>query len=129
MSKNNNFSIGKMTWADITVPNAENLREFYSSVVGWKSEPVEMGGYEDYSMKAADGSIVAGVCHQQGPNADLPAQWLVYITVEDLDISIKSCTELGGAVLSGPRDYGDGRYCVIKDPAGAVAALFEPGTD
>jgi hypothetical protein len=30
-------------------------------------------------------------------------------------------------VLAAPRNFGgQGRYCVIRDPAGAVAALFEP---
>ena len=112
-------------WADITVPNADKLREFYSSVVGWKHEPVEMGGYEDYSMIAADGSIVAGVCHNLGVNEGLPAQWLVYITVEDLDESIKNCLDLGGSIVAEPKAYGDGKFCVIRDPAGAVAALYE----
>ena len=126
MAEDKTRSFGKMTWADITVPNADKLREFYSSVVGWKHEPVEMGGYEDYSMIAADGSIVAGVCHNLGVNEDLPAQWLVYITVENLDESIKNCLELGGNIVAGPMAYGDGRYCVIRDPAGAVAALYEP---
>ena len=60
-------------------------------------------------------------------NADLPAQWLVYITVEDLDDSMSNCEERGGKILVAPKDMGTmGRYCVIQDPAGAVAALFEP---
>jgi len=32
----------------------------------------EMGKYEDYSMLAASGEAVAGVCHSRGPNANLP---------------------------------------------------------
>jgi hypothetical protein len=57
----------------------------------------------------------------------LPPCWLVYITVPDLGQSIAHCTELGGKVISEPKDLGpSGRFCVIQDPAGAYVALFSP---
>jgi hypothetical protein len=60
-------------------------------------------------------------------NADLPPRWLIYINVEDLDASLAACAERGGKVLGRVRQMGRAsRYCVIEDPAGAVAALFEP---
>ena len=73
------------------------------------------------------GSPTAGVCHARGVNADLPAQWLVYITVADIEASLAKCVELGGKAIREVRDLGEhGRYCVIQDPAGAVAALVQP---
>jgi len=52
---------------------------------------------------------------------------MIYIVVENVEESAVSCSELGGKVLVGPKDMGSyGRYCVIEDPAGATAALFEP---
>jgi hypothetical protein len=60
-------------------------------------------------------------------HADLPPQWLIHITVPDVDASASRCVERGGKVVAGPRGMGSyGRYCVIQDPAGAVAALFAP---
>ncbi len=47
------------------------------------------------------------------------------LTMADLDASIEKCTENGGAIVVGPRSLGEGRFCVVKDPAGAVAALYE----
>lgn len=121
-------AIGSITWADLTVDDAESLREFYSGVVGWRSEGLDMGGYEDFCMnQPADGQTVAGICHARGLNSALPAQWLIYITVEDVERSAARCVELGGDVIQGARSMGgQGKYCVIRDPAGAVAALFEP---
>lgn len=89
-----------------------------------------MGGYADFNMNAPAGDVpVAGICHARGVNADLPAQWLIYIRVADVDRSAARCVELGGHVISGPRGFGSqGRYCVIQDPAGAVAALFSKET-
>lgn len=119
---------GKIGWFDLTVPDAPKVRDFYASVVGWKPEPVDMGDYSDFNMTlAGDGTPAAGVCHARGTNADLPAQWLIYITVEDLDRSLEACAEGGGGIVTGPKDMGSaGRYAVIRDPAGAVSALFEP---
>ena len=116
---------GTVTWQDLTVEDAERIRDFYQSVVGWKPEPVHVGTYADFVM-TSEGSEIAGVCHARGANAGLPPVWLIYITVEDLDHSIAECERLGGSVLTAPRSYGGGRYCVIKDPAGAVCALYQP---
>jgi predicted enzyme related to lactoylglutathione lyase len=128
MSDSANLETGFISWTDLTVDDAEEISSFYSEVVGWESAPVDMGGYSDFSMNApASGKTVAGICHARGTNADLPPQWLVYINVEDLDESVVRCAELGGEVIVGPKGQGShGRYCVIRDPAGAVAALFEP---
>jgi predicted enzyme related to lactoylglutathione lyase len=127
MATDDTAPTGRITWIDLTVPDAERLRDFYADVVGWQAAPVDMGGYADFTMHPPGGAPVAGVCHAQGPNADLPPAWLIYINVEDLDASLERCRARGGAVLAGPRGMGDfGRYGVIRDPAGAVAALFEP---
>ena len=118
--------IGSIGWVDLTVKDAEAVRDFYRDVVGWESSDLEMDGYSDYCMNVpGSDQAVAGVCHARGSNADLPAQWLVYIAVEDVERSAKRCAELGGQVIAGPKPLGKGRYCVVRDPAGAVAALFE----
>jgi predicted enzyme related to lactoylglutathione lyase len=118
--------IGSMVWIDLTVPDAEKVRDFYSAVVGWNSEDVDMGGYADYSMNTpGNGTTITGVCHARGVNEDMPPAWMPYFVVADLDASIARCTENGGEVVVQPRSLGEGRFCVVKDPAGAVAALYE----
>ena len=116
---------GTISWQDLTVADAERIRDFYQAVIGWEPEPLTMAGYSDFVMNA-DGDAVAGICHARGANAGLPPVWLVYITVDDLDRSIEECHRLGGSLVAAPRSYGGGRYCVIKDPAGAVCALYQP---
>jgi uncharacterized protein len=121
-------SVGSITWTDLTVENAERIRDFYSAVVGWTASGVDMGGFDDFNMNDPEtGTPVAGVCHARGGNADLPPVWLIYVNVEDIERSVTRCIELGGQVISGPKGMGgQGRYCVIRDPAGAALALFEP---
>ncbi|MEJ7838111.1 MAG: VOC family protein [Thermomicrobiales bacterium] len=117
---------GKLVGFDLTVPDADGIRDFYKAVIGWDSAGMDMGGYEDYFMNLpGTGETVAGVCHTRGSNADLPPVWMVYVAVADIEASLTSVTNLGGKALTpikgGP---GDGRYCVIQDPAGAILALM-----
>jgi predicted enzyme related to lactoylglutathione lyase len=124
---------GLIKWADLTVDDAKGVRDFYSAVVGWDSKTFDVGGREDYVMTHGEtGDVVAGVCSQAGDIKGLPQQWLVYVTVDDLDDSIAACDANGGKVVFGPRDSETmGRWCVVEDPAGAVMALTEltPGED
>ena len=72
------------------------------------------------------GTPAAGICHARGVNADLPPVWMVYLVVKNLKVSLASVREGGGAVLAGPNSMGPGSaYAVIRDPAGAVAALYQ----
>lgn len=118
---------GTIVWFDLSIPNATQVRNFYASVIGWTPEPLSMGEYDDYVMKApSSGDGVAGVCHAAGENADLPPQWLAYIAVDDLDTSLERCVAGGGVIMSAVKGSEEhGRYCVIRDPAGAVLALMQ----
>lgn len=118
---------GSVSWFDLTVPNADEVRDFYSAVAGWTAAPVDMGGYSDYCMMPPGAEApVGGICHRRGENAHLPSQWLIYITVPDLRASLAACAQRGGRIVAPEREMGGGRMAVIQDPAGAVAALYQP---
>jgi predicted enzyme related to lactoylglutathione lyase len=121
--------VGTIGWTDLTVPDADGLRDFYAAVVGWGAEALSMGEYSDYVMTSPEtGQAVAGVCHARGTNAGLPPVWLVYLSVADLDASLREVTARGGTVVMGPKGGGEaGRFAVIRDPAGAHCALHQAG--
>jgi predicted enzyme related to lactoylglutathione lyase len=127
MSESKTPEVGSIGWVDLTVANAEEVRDFYAQVVGWKPQALDMGGYSDFVMITPSGEGKAGICHARGNNASQPPVWMVYLMVADLDASVARCEELGGKVLVPVRSAGGGRFCVIQDPAGAVAALFQAG--
>jgi uncharacterized protein len=120
--------VGSVTWFDLTVDDAESIRDFYAEVIGWVPSPVPMGDYNDFSMNSpSTDDPITGVCFARGGNAHLPPVWMVYVNVEDLDASVDRCKELGGELIGEIRSMESmGRYCAIKDPAGAVLSLFEP---
>ena len=118
--------IGTILWCDLTVDNAEAVRDFYAAVVGWQAQPVDMGGYADcYMLPPEAEEAEAGICHARGSNAGIPPQWLLYVAVADMEESIRRCREHGGRVLRESRPLGSGRVCIVQDPAGAVCALYE----
>lgn len=121
--------IGAIEWYDLTVKNADKMKDFYSSVVGWQSSPVEMsdanGNYHDFNITFPDSNeTVTGICHARGENSNIPAQWLMYVRVKDVQESAQICQQQGGMVIEGPRAMGTSRFCVIQDPAGAIMALI-----
>lgn len=119
--------IGKIGWIDISVEDATGLRDFYQKVVGWQAEEVAMGDYHDFAMAMPDsGEAVTGICHARGSNAELRGGWLIYIIVEDVAASADTCRANGGKVIVEPREVSGGQFCVIEDPSGATAALYQP---
>jgi predicted enzyme related to lactoylglutathione lyase len=52
--------------------------------------------------------------------------WLIYVTVADVAASATACIDNGGKVIVEPRGLADGKFCVIEDPNGASAALYQP---
>ena len=118
--------VGRIGWIDLTVEDASAVRDFYASVIGWDVEPVDMGGYEDFTLcPPGTNEGIAGICHASGSNSGLPAQWLMYVTVANLTDSIARVTTLGGRVVRDPAPLAGGSFCVIEDPAGAVCALYQ----
>ena len=118
-------NIGKVEWMDLTVPDAGQLQKFYTSVVGWSSNDVDMGSYSDFNLNLpGTEDTIAGVCHSRSNNDNIPSQWLIYVRVKSVADSAERCKKMGGEVLDGPRRMGGSNFCVIKDPAGAVMALL-----
>ncbi len=125
MSETNKKNIGKIVWHDLTVPDADAIQQFYCDVVGWQSKPHNMGDYHDFDIiSPGDGETVTGICYARAANANLPALWLMYVSVADVEQSAAKCIAAGGQVLDGPRMMGTSHFCIIQDPAGAVLALI-----
>lgn len=56
---------------------------------------------------------------------DTPPSWAVYVSVDDVEVSLARAIELGGSGLTDPISVpGVGRFAVVADPQGAELALF-----
>lgn len=120
-------STGKILWQDLTVENAEQVKDFYCSVVGWSFEDVDQGEYNDFNIINPNNNneIVAGICHKKGEIKNFPSQWLNYVVVDNIERCVEKCKLLGGKIIDGPKMMGKFKVVIIQDPAGAYLALME----
>ena len=81
-------TIGRIEWIDLITSATRHGAKISRRVIGWKSTDVEMGTYSDFNLNLpGNGETIAGICHARGMNADLPAQWLMYVRVADVAAS------------------------------------------
>ncbi len=117
--------VGSIAWRDLTVPNAEAVRDFYAQAVGWKPSPVSMGEYDDYNMESPhSGEAMAGVCHARGVNAKLPPQWLIYVVVQNVEQSVAGARILSRSLAGAEKGFSaqhhrrpaqDGQQTLLRD--------------
>ena len=67
-----------------------------------------------------NGGMMA-IAPEMGP---VPPHWMYYITVDDVDASVKLATELGGNILVPAMDIPVGRFAAITDPQGAAISII-----
>ncbi len=127
MGERSEHAPGTFSWAELATTDAAAAKAFYSDLLGWEPEdhPIP-GGAGTYTFMMLDGRSAAGM-HGHLP-AGVPPNWTSYVTVADADATAERATELGGEVLDGPFDVGSsGRTAAIRDPQGAMFAIWQPG--
>lgn len=113
---------GALSWNDLASPDLDASARFYRELFGWKVEPVEDSEMPYMTIKTSDGGLNGGMRHLTPPGT--PPHWLPYFGVDDLDAGLARVSELGGTKMFGPITIGPGRIGVVRDPQGAVFALY-----
>ena len=116
---------GTFCWNELMTRDTAGAEKFYTELIGWKADDSDMPGMKYTLFKA--GNSGAGGMMEMPPDIpkEVPAHWMAYITVKDVDATAKKVGELGGQLLHGPQDVPKvGRFCVIQDPTGAVVSLI-----
>jgi predicted enzyme related to lactoylglutathione lyase len=124
---------GSFTWAELATSDPKAARAFYGPLFGWTFVDSPMGpGPEDvYTRLQLAGKDVGALYRLMKDQAEqgVPPNWMCYVTVASADEAAKKAASLGAAVLAGPLDVQDyGRMAVIRDPEGAVVAVWQAGT-
>lgn len=107
-------------WFDLRTEDAATSRSFYEELFGWDIAEVPMGaatltmvgGEKPWATVVQDGGEHMG--------------WFPYIQVQDLDAATAKAKELGATALQAHAEGPAGTYTVIREPGGAVFALFHP---
>jgi len=111
---------------ELQTKDLAKAKDFYSRLFDWKLEnlPATEGGVA-YTMIDVGEGTGGGMFTNTDPK--VPPHWLAYVGVDDIKDSTLKARELGATVLQDVMQIGDyGSISVIRDPTGAVIAMWEP---
>jgi uncharacterized protein len=116
-----------VVWNELNTRDPEAAKSFYGTVFGWGFEEQQFENGPYTSLKVGD-DTVGGMIDISGRAPDeVPAHWLVYFAVDDVDATVAKAKDSGGGVALEPFDIADvGRIAIVKDPFGAVFAAMAP---
>ncbi len=119
---------GVFSWNELMTGDMEAAKKFYTEVLGWTAEDMEMPGDSAYTVFKIGDEQVGGMMQTPPDLAQMGVQpyWGAYISVDDVDASARKVEELGGKVLAPPMDIESvGRFAVVQDPQGASFGIIK----
>ncbi|GAB89744.1 VOC family protein [Gordonia rhizosphera] len=107
--------------------------EFYTALLGARIEEIGTGGDPDAVGPDAYGQVFLGENSYCGimdaskiHPAEVPSFWQVYITVDDVDATVKQIESLGGQIMMPGEVTPYGTLAAVTDPMGAAFCLGHP---
>lgn len=111
---------GAMSWNELYTPDLESSKKFYGDLFGWTFETEE-----GYTTIKNNGRMNGGIMELTPEMGNMPPNWTVYFTVEDLNGTLERVKELGGSVYMEPKEIGPGKIAMIAEPTGAAFMIIE----
>jgi predicted enzyme related to lactoylglutathione lyase len=117
---------GKFVWFELVCSDPKTAQNFYADVLGWKTQGFPMGD-QSYEMIFAGDTMLGG--YVATPKDRQSSHWISYVSVEDVDATVKAAAANGGKVVDAPYEIpGVGRAARIADPQGAEICPFKNAT-
>ena len=123
------YTPGTFCWVELATSDTGAAARFYTALFGWDTEDNDIPGGGVYTMFKLNGQNVCACNPQQEAEAaaGVPPHWNSYVSVEDVDQTVKVAEGVGASTLAPPFDVMDlGRMAVLADPTGAVISLWQP---
>ena len=115
---------GAFSWFELTTSDPKEAGRFYSTLLGWQLQDMDMGTGK-YTVINVGGGGIGGITATPSNAASMPPAWGGYVTVDDVDAVTQRVEGLGGRVLLAPMDIPTvGRFATIMDPQGATLSLI-----
>jgi predicted enzyme related to lactoylglutathione lyase len=122
---------GKIIWHDLLTHDLKGSKEFYGSLFGWEFESIGnesgFGNNSAYTLIRHNGNLIGGMIDTLALNGkDDISQWVVVMSVGDVDKAAAEFAAGGGEVLTSPTDLKRrGRLALVRDSEGALLALLQ----
>ncbi|MGI8989696.1 MAG: VOC family protein [Bryobacteraceae bacterium] len=117
---------GTLCWADLSTPDPDRAKQFYSDAFNWKISTGE-GGVAGYLHIQNGEEHIGGIPPLAHRMPNVPPHWLAYFLVSKCDESAAKARQLGASLFMPPTNIEKvGRMAIVADPQGAIFAIFEP---
>lgn len=117
--------VGKFVWFDLFTNDLKSASHFYEELFGWSFYPAESGRKIVNTITLKGAPIGNAIQIKQKKNKVRKSRWLSYMSVENVDASVKLVEQNLGTVYMHPKELPNrGRVAVVKDPQGAVFAMI-----
>ena len=122
---------GKIVWHDLLTNDPKASQEFYRELFGWEFESVGsaagLSSNSAYTLIRHNGRLIGGMIDTVAlNNKDDISQWVVLMSVEDIDAATARFATDGGEVITPPIDLQRrGRMAIVRDAEGALLALLQ----
>ncbi len=114
---------GSVAWHELYTPNAKQSRDFYSTLLNATADPMP-GGMEYYVLKHGEDQL-AGIMQIDPSWGNMPAQWVSYFLVTNVDETVSTVLKHGGKVMGDIDNSPFGRIAALLDPFGATFKIVE----
>ena len=119
------YAPGTPMWVDVSSPDMDRSRAFYSGLFGWDAQVVPDPQAGGYTMFFRDGKMVGAAGPTFSP--DQHPAWSTYVCTADADATAQAVKDAGGQVAVEPMDVmGQGRMAVFVDSTGAHLSAWQP---
>jgi uncharacterized protein len=116
---------GAFSWCELITTDTTAAKEFYSRLFGWAIVERPMPGMTYNILNVGDRQVGGLMAMPPNVPSTVPPRWGVYVTVDDVDASVKLVEELGGQVKHPPTDIDESmRFALIQDPQGALLSII-----
>jgi uncharacterized protein len=109
-------------WNELMTRDVDAAVAFYGAVFPYDFESLPDEPDLSYRLLKLGGAFVGGIWTV---GDGVPAYWMSYFMLDDVDAGFERVRELGGEVLREPEDSPYGRFAPVRDPQGAVFSLIK----
>ena len=115
---------GRFSWNELITTDVERAMTFYGKLFGWQYEAFPMDEMTYHVIRTGD-EETGGIMPIPPQAGDHRPTWGIYVTVDNVDETVKLAEQLGGKIHQPPTDIpGVGKFAILQDPQGAFISVI-----
>lgn len=116
---------GAFSWSELMTTDPAAAGKFYNAVFGWNLKTLDLPSGPYTTCQVGEVSV-GGIMRIPPEAAGMAPHWGCYVTVANVEETMRKVEAAGGKVLTPPMDIPNvGRMAVIQDPQGAALCIIK----